>query len=121
MRRLSEHVKDSVRDIRKLVADMREASHASVLATEEGIKLSRETSAAATKISDAVGRQREGTSQAKSSADEIVRVVNESLRGRAETTRSAEALLQLSQDLKEAVSVFRVTTAHGSSNERRSG
>jgi methyl-accepting chemotaxis protein len=108
MRRLSEHVKDSVRDIRKLVADMREASHASVMATEEGIKLSRDTSAAAGKISDAVIRQREGTAQVKSSADEIVRVVNESLRGRAETTQSAEALLKLSQELKEAVAAFRL-------------
>ncbi len=70
MRRLSEHVKDSVRDIRKLVADMREASHSSVLATEEGIKLSDQTSSAATKISEAVARQRAGTSQVKSSADE---------------------------------------------------
>jgi methyl-accepting chemotaxis protein len=118
MRRLSEHVKDSVRDIRKLVADMRDASHASVVATEEGIRLSEQTSSAAVKISDMVARQREGTAQVKSSADEIVRVVNESLDGRAETTSSAEALLQLSQDLKGAVSVFRL---HGAerSGERR--
>ena len=109
MRRLSEHVKDSVRDIRKLVADMREASHASVMATEEGIKLASEASNAALKISEAVVRQREGTAQVKLGADEIVRVVNESLRGRAETTRSAESLLQLSQDMKTAVSEFRVS------------
>jgi methyl-accepting chemotaxis protein len=109
MRRLSEHVMDSVRDIRKLIADTREASHASVLATEEGIKLSQQTANAATKISEAVARQREGTGQVKSSADEIVRVVNESLKGRAEATRSAEGLLQLSQDLKDAASTFRLS------------
>jgi len=121
MRRLSEHVKDSVRDIRKLVADMREASHASVMATEEGIKLSHETSTAAAKISEAVARQREGTSQVKSSADEIVRVVNESLHGRAETTNNAEALLQLSQNLKETVTVFRLEeTKPAASDGRRS-
>ena len=120
MRRLSEHVKDSVRDIRRLVADMREASHASVLATEEGIKLARETSGAAAKISAAVGRQREGTSQVKSSADEIVRVVGESLRGRAETTGSAEALLKLSQDLKESISVFRLHSISGPADGDRS-
>ncbi len=120
MRRLSEHVKDSVRDIRRLVADMREASHASVLATEEGIKLARETSGAAAKISAAVGRQREGTAQVKSSADEIVRVVGESLRGRAETTGSAEALLKLSQDLKESISVFRLHSISGPADGDRS-
>ena len=120
MRRLSEHVVDSVRDIRKLIADTREASHASVLATEEGIKLSQQTATAAAKISDAVAKQREGTTQVKSSADEIVRVVNESLTGRAETTRSAEGLLQLSQDLKDAMSAFR-SSSHpaGTSTDER--
>jgi methyl-accepting chemotaxis protein len=119
MRRLSEHVKDSVRDIRKLVADMREASHASVMATEDGIRLSEQTSSAAAKISDAVARQREGTAQVKASADEIVRVVNESLEGRAETTSSAESLLSLSQDLKQSVSVFRVNKGErGASDDR---
>jgi methyl-accepting chemotaxis protein len=108
MRRLSEHVMDSVRDIRKLVADMREASHASVLATEDGIKLSQQTSSAAAKIAEAVGEQREGTAQAKTNADEIVRVVNESLKGRVETTRAAEALLSLSQELKDAASFFKL-------------
>ncbi len=121
MRRLSEHVKDSVRDIRKLVADMREASHASVLATEEGIRVSEETATAAVKISDAIVRQREGTAQVKASADEIVHVVNESLEGRAETTSSAEALLTLSQELRDAVSLFRIDTAsQESSDESRS-
>ena len=99
---------DSVRDIRKLIADTREASHASVLATEEGIKLSGETMTAANKISDAVGKQQNGTSQVKASADEIVRAINETLKGRAEATRSAEGLLQLSQDLREAAASFRL-------------
>jgi methyl-accepting chemotaxis protein len=108
MRRLSEHVMDSVRDIRKLVADMRAASHASVLATEESTKLARDAATAAAKISDAIRRHQEGTSQAKVAADEIVRAVNDSLTGSAATTRSAESLLQLSHELKQAIQVFRI-------------
>jgi methyl-accepting chemotaxis protein len=108
MRRLSEHVVDSVRDIRKLVADMHGASHASVLATEEGIKLARETAAAAVKISDAVGRQREGTSQVKTAIVDIVGSVNDTLSSSGDTTRNAESLLQLSHDLKIAAKNFRV-------------
>jgi methyl-accepting chemotaxis protein len=108
MRRLSEHVMDSVRDIRKLVADMRGASHASVLATEESIKLAKEAATSASKISDAVAHQREGTGQVKSAADEIVRVVNTSLDGTAQITRSAEALLQLSHELKSEAGAFRL-------------
>jgi methyl-accepting chemotaxis protein len=108
MRRLSEHVMDSVRDIRKLVADMRAASHASVLATEESIKLAKEAALSANKISDAVTHQREGTGQVKGAADEIVRVVNSSLDGTAQITRSAEALLQLSHELKSEAGAFRI-------------
>jgi methyl-accepting chemotaxis protein len=108
MRRLSEHVMDSVRDIRKLVADMRGASHASVLATEESIKLAKEAAQSAGTISAAVGQQREGTGQVKSAADEIVRVVNGSLEGTAQITRSAEALLELSHELKSAATAFRL-------------
>lgn len=109
MRRLSEHVMDSVRDIRRLVADMHQASHASVLATEEGIKLARETVTAAAKISEAVVRQREGTSQVKTAVVEIVNAVNDSLSGSGDTTKNAESLLQLSHELKTAAKNFRVT------------
>ena len=108
MRRLSEHVVDSVRDIRKLVADMRGASHASVLATEESIKLAKDAALSASKISDAVAQQREGTGQVKGAADEIVRVVNTSLDGTGDITRSAEALLELSHELKSEAASFRL-------------
>lgn len=108
MRRLSEHVMDSVRDIRKLVADMHEASHASVLATEDGIKLARDTAAAAAKISEAVDHQREGTAQVKTAIVDIVGAVNDTLTSSADATRAAESLLQLSRALKATARTFRV-------------
>lgn len=111
MRRLSEHVVDSVRDIRKLVADTREAAHASVLATEDGIRLAREAASSAAKISDAAQRQQSGTDEVRTAADEIVRVLNEGLAGSGETTRSAETLMQLSQETKSAAQAFRFTRA----------
>lgn len=111
MRRLSEHVMDSVRDIRKLVADMRAASHSSVLATEESTKLANEAASAAVKISDAVRRQKEGTAQAKVAADDVVRAVNDSLSGAEDTTRSAESLLELSHELKSTLQEFRIHVA----------
>lgn len=114
MRRLSEHVMDSVRDIRKLVSDMHQASHASVLATEEGIKLARETAGAAAKISEAVGQQREGTAQVKTAIIDVVAGVNEALSSSGETTRNAEGLLQLSHELKQTASNFRVGAHDGS-------
>jgi methyl-accepting chemotaxis protein len=113
MRRLSEHVMDSVRDIRKLVGDMHQASHASVLATEEGIKLARETAAAAAKISQAVSQQREGTTQVRTAISDLVSGVNEALGSSEETTRNAEGLLQLSHELKTTASNFRVDHRYG--------
>ena len=113
MRRLSEHVMDSVRDIRKLVSDMHGASHASVLATEDGIKLARETAAAAAKISQAVAQQREGTTQVKTAIVDIATGVNEALGASEETTHNAEGLLQLSHELKTTASSFRVRTRDG--------
>jgi len=119
MRRLSEHVMDSVRDIRKLVSDMHQASHASVMATEEGIKLARETAAASAKISEAVAQQREGTGQVKGAIIDILNSVNDSLSSSGETTRNAEGLLQLSHELKTTAANFRVgaTGAVGVSDE----
>ena len=111
MRRLSEHVMDSVRDIRKLVSDMHQASHASVMATEEGIKLARETAAASAKISEAVAQQREGTGQVKGAIIDILNSVNDSLSSSGETTRNAEGLLQLSHELKTTAANFRVGAA----------
>ena len=106
MRRLSEHVVDSVRDIRKLVADTRGASHASVLATEDAIKVANEVAASAVTISQAVAEQRKGTADVKGAADDIVSVVNESLDNTAEIARSAASLLELSRGLKSASSAF---------------
>ena len=117
MRRLSEHVMDSVRDIRKLVADTREAAHASVLATEEGIKLAREAASSAAKISDAAQRQQVGTDEVRVAAENIARVLNEGLAGSVGSTRSAENLLQLSQETKSAAQTFRLARAQAHAAE----
>lgn len=111
MRRLSEHVMDSVRDIRKLVADTREAAHASVLATEEGIKLARDAASSAAKISEAALRQQTGTDEVRQATDEIVRVLHAGLAGSSDSTRSAENLLELSQETRSAAQTFRFAKA----------
>lgn len=113
MRRLSEHVVSSVRDIRTLIGDMRSASQASVIATDDSIRLAKDTATSASKISQAVGQQLEGTAQVKVAADEIVSVVHASLEGTAEITRSAESLHQLSQELRTATEAMRTKGKDG--------
>jgi methyl-accepting chemotaxis protein len=73
------------------------------------------------KISDAVLRQREGTSQVKTAVVDIVGAVNQSLVGSADNTKNAESLLQLSHDLKEAAKHFRVSSGNDASEAAHGG
>ena len=71
MRRLAESVMEAVRDIGELVETIRRASHASVLATEEGVKLSLETTRSAETIRLTSQQQQSGTEQVTRSMNEI--------------------------------------------------
>src|SRR4029077_20627123 len=61
MQRLAENVMGSVQDIKKLVADIRDASQAAVLATEEGTKLADATTEMARQIRLITQQQQTGT------------------------------------------------------------
>ena len=61
MQGLAENVMGAVRDIRTLTSEVREATHASILATEEGTKLAEDTTESARQISAFIEHQQEGT------------------------------------------------------------
>src|SRR5690606_5773380 len=63
MRRLAVRVTGSVEDVKKLLADIREASAATIMATEEGRRLARATTEAARQITFVSQQQRSGTEQ----------------------------------------------------------
>ncbi|MGE3854328.1 MAG: methyl-accepting chemotaxis protein, partial [Planctomycetota bacterium] len=77
MRRLAENVMDSVKDIKQLVADVRGSSQASVLATEEDMKLGAETTESAKRITFITQQQQTGTEQVSRSMDEISELLNQ--------------------------------------------
>lgn len=63
MQRLAENVMGSVRDIKQLTVAIREATNASVLATEEGTKLTADTTRSAREIAHIVHEQQGGSVQ----------------------------------------------------------
>ncbi|HSI05923.1 MAG: methyl-accepting chemotaxis protein [Myxococcota bacterium] len=71
MQRLAESVMGSVRDIKDLTAVMREATNASVLATEEGRKLAADTTRSARQITEIVEGQQGAAAQVTAIADRL--------------------------------------------------
>jgi methyl-accepting chemotaxis protein len=106
MRRLAENVLESVRDISELVDAIREASQASVLATEQGVKLSLETADSANQIRLTSQQQQSGTEMATQSMNEISQILTQALGGARQTTSAVEELNQRASRLRETLSQY---------------
>ena len=72
MRRLTENVTDSIKDIKRLVADGRGIAEAILLATEEGINLGAETSESAKQFTFIAHHEQAATEQVGGSLDEVL-------------------------------------------------
>ncbi len=108
MRRLAEDVMGSVKHIKQLVGDIRDSSHASVMAAEEGMKLSQHTTDSARQISLITQQQQSGTEQVTQSMDEISELLRQSVVGSKESTEASEELMKLSERLRYLVFNFKV-------------
>ncbi len=103
MRRLAENIKDSVGDIKELLADIRESSMASVMATEEGTNLSDKTTESALKITLITQQQQTGTEQVTQSMDELSTLISQGVSGTRQLSHAAGELVQLADDLRMIV------------------
>jgi hypothetical protein len=92
MRRLAESVMESVAGIRRLMNDMRTASHVAVLAGQEGISLSEETTRSARDIALETQQQRKATEQVGQSMDEMATAVSETMASTHQTAANAAEL-----------------------------
>ncbi|RAL20609.1 hypothetical protein DL240_16390 [Lujinxingia litoralis] len=108
MRRLAENIKESVSDIKLLVSDIRESSLASVMATEEGSRLSERTTETSLKISLITQQQQSGTEQVTQSMDELSHLINQGVAGTRQVTTAARELHRASEGLRHIVEKFRV-------------
>lgn len=103
MQRLAENVMGSVSDIKALTMDIREATNASVLATEEGTKLAADTTLSAQQISLIIQQQQTGTEQVSGAMDDIAHVAHITADGGKQAITAIEALLMLSRKFEDLI------------------
>ncbi len=108
MRRLAENIKESIGDIKELVSDIRESSMATVMATEEGSRLSEQTTETALQISLITQQQKSGTEQVTQSMEELSHLINQGVSGTREVTTAAKDLADAADVLRTLVDEFEV-------------
>ena len=110
MRRLAESVMESVAGIRRLMNDMRSASHVAVQAGQEGIALSEETTRSARDIALETQQQRKATEQVGQSMDEMASTVSETMASTRQTVANAAELAAAAFQLGTLVGSGRTAT-----------
>ena len=113
MRRLAESVLEAATDIGGLLEEIRRASRVSVLATEEGLKLSEETTDSARSIRDNSTQQRGGIQQTNEAINEISLLLNRSASGARESTAAISDLSQLAHRIEELLETYRLGEHEG--------
>jgi methyl-accepting chemotaxis protein len=129
MRRLAENIMDSTKEIKNLIAEIREATQAAAAdadasrkATEQGERLGsvaagsvegilagvQETSDAARVINLATQQQRTATEQVVASMGEIEDVTRQTTQASKQATGAASELTQLASRLAELIKRFQV-------------
>ena len=99
MRRLAETIMGAVREVKQLAIDIQSLSHAAVMATEEGQRLSSQTTEHTRQITLIAGQQRTGTQQVVASMDEIQNYTKQALEGAKEAVATADNLVMTSAEL----------------------
>jgi methyl-accepting chemotaxis protein len=103
MRRLAESVMESVAGIRRLMTDMRSASHSAVAAGQEGIALSEETTRSARDIAQVTQQQRKATEQVGRSMDNMAATVTQATASTRQTAATAHDLVNAALRLDRLV------------------
>jgi|GEM_PF-2368508 len=103
MRRLAESVMESVAGIRRLMNDMRSASHSAVQAGQEGIALSEETTRSARDIALVTQQQRKATEQVGRSMDNMAATVSQATTSTRQTAATAQDLVSAALRLDRLV------------------
>lgn len=108
MRRLAEHIKESVADIKALVTDIGASSLTTESATAEGTRLSENTTDNALKITLITQQQKSGTEQVTQSMDDLSELINQDVAGTRQVTMAAGELVTLAEGLRDLVDTFQV-------------
>jgi methyl-accepting chemotaxis protein len=130
MRRLSESVMSSTREINRLIDEIRDATNAAVMATEAGVKATDAGSALARQVTESLDRivdfanqttdavkaitlatlqQQGGTDQLASAMSDILRSTQNALGATAQMSSANADLSALSNELQSTVARFEVS------------
>lgn len=107
MQRLAENVMSSVKDVKVLTADVRNATHATVTSVDSATRLASETSDAARRISVVTQQQRSSTEQVAGAMEDIATVAKQVATASSQTLEALEDLMSLSEQLNGLVGSFR--------------
>jgi methyl-accepting chemotaxis protein len=108
MQRLAESVMESVKTVRDLTSDIRKATQATAIATEDATKLAGDTTAAARRIGVITGEQQASTEQVTRAIDEIADATRQAAAGTNQTLQAVRDLAQIATRLDEYASRFQV-------------
>lgn len=115
MQRLAENVMEAVRDIRNLTDTIREATQGSVIATEESIKLSNDTTRSARQIALIIEQQQSATEHVSLAIHDVAEIATQTASASKEIVASTQDVLELCERLRALVGRFTVDH-HGSSS-----
>lgn len=99
MQRLAESVMESVKIVKELTADVRKATQATALATEDATKLAADTTEAARRIGVITQDQESNTEQVTRAMDEIADATHQSAAGTNQTLQAVRELSQIAERL----------------------
>lgn len=108
MQRLAESVMESVKGVKDLTADIREATSATALATEDATRLAGETSEAAQRIRTFTEQQNTSTQQVTRAMDDIAESTHQAAAGTNQTLQAVRELSTIAERLNEYVGRFQL-------------
>lgn len=108
MQRLAESVMESVHGVRTLTTSIQEATHATVLATEDATKLARDTTEAARRIRAVTQQQQSSTEQVTQAMEDIAQSTQQTTAGTTQTLQAVRELSMIADGLRDGAQRFRL-------------
>lgn len=108
MQRLAESVMESVRGVKQLTSDIREATNATALATEDATKLASDTAEAAQRIRVIIEQQTTSTEQVTRAMDDIAEATHQAAAGTNQTLQAVRELTKAADRLNEYAGRFQL-------------
>jgi methyl-accepting chemotaxis protein len=108
MQRLAESVMESVKGVKELTANIREATNATALATEDATRLAGETAEAARRIHAITEHQSTSTQQVTHAVDDIAEATHQGAAGTNQTLQAVRELSAIAERLNEYVGRFQL-------------